>query len=123
GDAAARPAGGDRTLVETRPTERRRALHHEVTEDAHEGEHGDKGQHDDERRHRAADQLAAKRARAHSALLPAGVPRATRQMRMRAIAFTATVSTKSTSPTSNSAERYMSVVASLNSFAIAAAMV
>src|SRR2546428_598457 len=101
----------------------RGALHHKVAQDDHEGEHGDKGQHDDERRHRAADQLTTKGARAHSALLPAGVPRATRQMRMRAIAFTATVSTKSTSPTSNSAERYMSVIASLNSFAIAAAMV
>src|SRR6266566_4921669 len=122
-DAAARLAGGDRTPREKRPIDRRRALHHEVAQDDDEGEHGDKGQYDDERRHRAADQLTAQRARAHSALLPAGVPRATRQMRMRAIAFTATVSTKSTSPTSKSAERYMSVVASLNSFAIAAAMV
>ncbi len=39
------------------------------------------------------------------------------------MAFTTTVTTKSPSATSNSAERYMVVVASLNSLAIAAAMV
>src|SRR5437660_319033 len=82
------------------------------------------GRPDDERPgDDAAHDMATEGAAVHSALLPTAAPRATRQMRMRAIAFTTTVTTKSPSPTSNSAARYMVVVASLNSLAIAAAMV
>src|SRR5256886_6038943 len=55
--------------------------------------------------HQAARDVAAQAAGAHSARLPTAVPRATRQMRRRAQAFTITVMTNSTRPTSNMADR------------------
>src|SRR6266487_2050040 len=111
------------TPGEEGPVDRRRAFQHEVAEDEHEREHGDEGERHDEPRHQTTHEMAAERSVGHSALLPMAAPRATRQMRMRAMAFTTTVTTNSTSPTSNSAEWYMFVVASLNSLAMAAAMV
>src|SRR5258706_2663112 len=122
-DAAARLSRRHGTPGEERPVDRRRAFQHEVPEDEHEREHGDEGERHDEPRHEATHEMAAERSGVHSALLPTAVPRATRQMRMRAMAFTTTVTTNSTRPTSNSAEWYMFVVASLNSLAIAAAIV
>src|SRR3989454_36223 len=121
--AAPRLAGGHGTLREERPIDGRRTLQHQIAENQQQGEDRDAGEHDDAPRHDAAHEMAAEGAAVHSALLPTAVPRATRQMRRRAMAFTTTVTTKSPSPTSNSAERYMLVVASLNSLAIAAAMV
>src|ERR1041385_6882329 len=123
GDAAAGLAGGDGTLREERPVDGRGAFDHEVAEDQEQGESRHERQEDHEPRHDAAGEMTAPRAGAHSARLPIAWPRATRQMRMRAIAFTTTVSTNRISPTSNSADRYRFVVASENSFAIAAAIV
>src|ERR1041384_3814067 len=123
GDAAAGLAGGDGTLREERPVDGRGAFDHEVAEDQEQGESRHERQEDHEPRHDAAGEMTAPRAGAHSARLPIAWPRATRQMRMRAIAFTTTVSTNRISPTSNSADRYRFVVASENSLAIAAAIV
>src|SRR6267378_3218232 len=111
------------TPGEEGPVDRRRALQHEVAEDEHEREHGAEGERHDQPCHQPTHEMAAERSVVHSALLPMAAPRATRQMRMRAMAFTTTVTTNNTNPTSNSAEWYMFVVASLNSLAMAAAMV
>src|SRR5512145_1222141 len=110
------------TLGEKSPVDRRRPLDDQVAEDEHQSQNRDRGEHDHQRRHQTARQVAAEGA-VHSARLPTAVPRATRQMRIRATAFTMTVRTNRMSPTSNNAERYMFVVASLNSLAIAAAIV
>src|SRR6266496_4343326 len=122
-DAAPRLSGGDRALGEESPVEGRRTLDDQVAEDEHQSEDGRERQDDDQHGHQAAREVAAQRASAHRALLPTAAPRATRQIRMRATALTTTVSTNSISPTSNSADKYMFVVASLNSLAIAAAIV
>src|SRR6266545_6318045 len=122
-DAAPRLPGGDGALGKECPVDRRGALRDQVAENEHQGEHCGERQDDEQNRHQAAGEVAAQRATAHSALLPTAAPRATRQMRMRATALTTTVSTNRISPTSNSADRYMFVVASLNSLAIAAAIV
>src|SRR6266446_1433772 len=119
GDAATRLSSRDGTPGEERPIDRRRALCDGVAED--ERQRRGERQDDDEHRHHPAHEVAAKRARGHSALLPTAAPRATRQIRMRAMALTATVSTKRIRPTSMRADWYVAVVASLNSFAIAAA--
>src|SRR5882672_7373324 len=123
GDTATGLSCRDRALGEERPIDGRRALRDQVAEDEHEREHGGKRQDDDDCRHQSARQVAPKRTRAHSARLPTAAPRATRQIRMRAMAFTATVTTKRMRPTSMRADWYVAVVASLNSFAIAAAIV
>src|SRR6266550_6118943 len=122
-DAAARLSGGHRAPGEERPVERRRTLRDQVAENEHQGEDGREREDDHQHGHQPAREVAAQRASAHRALLPTAAPRATRQIRMRATALTATVSTNRISPTSNSADRYMFVVASLNSLAIAAAIV
>src|SRR5438132_600539 len=119
----ARFSRGDRVLGEEALVERRRTLGDEVTQDEHEGEHRGERQRGDEARHEGAREAAAQPARAQRARLPAAVPRATRQIKSRASPFTTTVITNRMRPTSNSADRYSDVVASLNSFAMAAAMV
>src|SRR6266699_4209664 len=123
GDAAAGLARGDGVLREEVPVEGRRALHDQVRENEDQGQDGEERQQGDEPRHDTAHDATPNGAGAHSARLPTAVPRATRQMSRRARAFTTTVITNSTRPTSNSAARYRFVVASLNSLAIAAAIV
>src|SRR6266511_513448 len=123
GDTATGLSCWYRALGEERPIDGRRTLCQEVAENQHQRENGAERQQDDQGGHQPAGEVAPQRAPRHSALLPTAAPRATRQIRSRAMAFTATVSTKRMNPTSNNADRYMLVVASLNSFAIAAAMV
>src|SRR6266516_304477 len=123
GDAATRLPGGNRALGKECPVERRRTLRDQVAENEHQGEDGREREDDHQHGHQPAREVAAQRASAHRALLPTAAPRATRQIRMRATALTATVSTNRINPTANSADRYMFVVASLNSLAIAAAIV
>src|SRR5687768_4260968 len=122
GDAAADLAGGRRYLREERPVEAPRALDDEVREDEDERQH----RNEDGRSHEADHDVALhppEHAAIHSARLPAPDPRATRQMRSRAAAFTTTVTTKSRNATCASADRCRSPTASENSFAIAAAIV
>src|SRR2546427_311539 len=103
--AAARLAGRDGVLDEEAPVEGRSPFGDQIPEDEDEGQHRNERQHGHEGGHGPADDAAAQAARAHSARLPTAVPRATRQIRRRASAFTATVITNRMSPTSNSAER------------------
>src|SRR5206468_9439555 len=118
----ARLPGRDGVPDEKAPVERRRTLRDEMPEDQDQGQDGHERQHGHQRGHGAADQPATQPTRAHSARLPTAVPRATRQIKRRARAFTATVTTNRMRPTSNSAERSTLVGASLNTLAIAAAM-
>src|SRR6266550_3531265 len=128
-DATARLPCGHRTLGKKCPVDRRCALHDQIAQNQDECQDGEQREQDDEAGHQPARDVAAQGAGAvavavaHSAWLPVGAPRPTRQIRIRAIALTATVRTNRISPTSNRADRYRLVVASLNSFAIAAAIV
>src|SRR5881398_2415536 len=117
---APRLAGRDRILDEEAPVERGSAFGDQIPEDEEKREHRNERQRGHQGGHGPADDAASQATRAHSARLPTAVPRATRQIMRRASAFTATVITNRMRPTSNNAERYRFVVASLNSFAIAA---
>src|SRR5438552_727388 len=123
GDTASRLPSRHGTLRKEGPIDGRRALQHEIAENEQQREHRGERQHHHHGGHRAAGEMTAEHAAAHSARLPTAWPRATRQIRTRAMALTATVSTKRINPTSNKADWYRLVVASLNSLAIAAAIV
>src|SRR4051812_37965316 len=120
--ATANLTGRHRELGEEVPGQAASTLEQQVQQDKEERQDGD-----DDRRHHKSDHRvaagAAEPAAVHSALLPTPDPRATRQMRSRAPAFTTTVSTKSTKATYVSAEKCMTATASENSFAMAAAIV
>ena len=93
GHAAAGLAGRRRGAGEEVERQTPRALGHEVTQDEEERQ-----QRRDDRQHHEPDHQVAHRAAEdapiHSARLPAPDPRATRQIRSRAPAFTSTVTTK-----------------------------
>src|SRR5581483_8601456 len=116
--AAARLADRRRQLREEVPRQRARALPDEVAEQEEEdAEHG-RRRGDGQREHDALDEAATPVAAAHART--SSPPRTPRIIR-RATAFTTSVMPKSTRPTSTSAARWMSDVASANSLASTAA--
>src|SRR5205807_892483 len=96
---------------------------YEVAEDQEQGQDRHRAQCHHHSGHQSAERPAARSRGHHIALLPMAAPFATRHTSRRAIALMMTVITNSRKPTSKRAERYMVVVASLNSLAMAAAIV
>src|SRR5262249_44458002 len=126
-DGIRHPAAGladrRRQVGEEVEREGRDAVHGDVPEEEEEDADGQCRRSPCQREHDPFDEAAAPVASRGDRHAVAAPGRVTRPMRRRAIAFTTTVIANSTRPTSTSAERYTSSVASVNSLASTAAMV